>query len=77
MNNINEFLKEYYILCKKYNIQLVVSTNTYSTLNISDLSDDILTEENTYAVDVDIDFNENKVYFWNSKNELVNLDLNN
>ena len=50
MNNINEFLKEYLELCKKYNIQLVATGYTFrdANLNISNLTNNVLTSENIY-----------------------------
>lgn len=75
--DINKFLKDYYDICKKHNLQLVATENfTYevASLNITNLSNDVLNETNVLASDVDVDFSNNRVYYWDTTNKLNKLE---
>jgi hypothetical protein len=67
--NIKQFLIDYHYICKKHNIQLVADV-----LDISDLTDDVLTNDNLFALDVDMNFDKNTISYWYN-NEYVVLQL--
>lgn len=77
---MNEFLKDYYEICKKHNLQLVATdafTYNIGSLVITDLSNEVLNKSNVLANDVDIDFINSRVYYWDNINQLNKLeDLN-